>query len=136
MAMNDELRERLLSYLENLEKAAESGADFVIEQAPLYVQELITWEIAHGVLWAVFFLLLCLPFLWLIARPLAILREQENEDGVGGWILTVTCLALIAVWLSIATTHAAYAMKAKIAPRVVIVEKLTESTFIPKGPTG
>lgn len=133
--MNDELRERLLSYLENLEKAAESGADFVIEQAPLYVQELIAWEIAHGVMWAVFFLLLCLPFRWAIVQPLATMREDDGDTVVGGWVLTVVCIWFICIWLTTATTHAAYALKAKIAPRVVIVEKLTQTTFVPKGPT-
>jgi len=49
--MNDELRDRLMGYLENMEKAVEGGADFVIQQAPLYVQEVIRWEIAYNFIW-------------------------------------------------------------------------------------
>src|SRR5690349_9161534 len=41
--MDEELKKRLLDYMDTLDSAVREGGDFVLEQAPLVVQEFITY---------------------------------------------------------------------------------------------
>ncbi len=41
--MKPELQDKLVDYLGTLEEAVKTGSDFVADQAPLVVQEYLTW---------------------------------------------------------------------------------------------
>lgn len=116
-----------MGYLENMENAVEGGADFVLEQAPFYVQELINWEIAVNTLWAAFWLGVVIALPKCFGKIAKTLRECEEYDPkIGGWVLTV--VLWIAMFFSVvgSLNYTGSAIKAYVAPRVVIVEKLAE----------
>lgn len=124
--MNEELQERLMGYLENVEKAVEGGTDFVMQQAPFYVQELIKWEIAWNAIWAVFWLGIVVALPLCFGKLIKKLREIPREDPmVWGWILTIL-MGIIMFSSTVASLGlAGQSLKAYIAPRVVIMEKLS-----------
>ena len=123
--MNEELQERLMSYLKTLEGAASSTSDFVIDQAPMYVQEIVRWQIAEGIIWCIFFSLITLGFLVINFTKLRDMRrDQEEEIAAAGWVFGL--IAVVLMFCSIAGTcvSAGQSMKAYLSPRVVIVEQL------------
>lgn len=125
--MNDELRDRLMGYLKNMEKAVEGGADFVIQQAPLYVQEVISWEIAYNCIWAIFWFGIIIALPLVLGKPAKKLRGSgESDPRVFGWVITVGMGFAIFCSTVISLSFAGDGIKAYVAPRVVIVEKLAE----------
>jgi hypothetical protein len=127
--MDDELKAKLLTYLNEVEAAATTGKDFLIEQAPLYVQELIAWEfwssvMATGCTLAValaigLFLRWWFPFS-------AKFQDTSYRDGTR-IMFGIWGGAAIAGCLVMAVVSASCALKVSVAPRVVIVEKLHEA---------
>jgi len=132
--MNEELQKRLMSYLETLEGAVSSTSDFVIEQAPMYAQEIIRWQIAEGIIWCVFFSAISLGFLFLNFTKLRGMRHDTDRDARGnGWGLGVIVIALMIGAIACASERACQSIKAYVSPRVVIIEQLTDIVN-PKGP--
>jgi len=121
--MNEELQERLMSYLETLEGAVSSTSDFVIDQAPMYVQEIIHWQIVEGIIWSIFFSVIALGLLVINLTKLRSMRRNIHDDGEG-WILGVMVIVLMICSIAFANLFAFQSLKAYIAPRVVIVEQL------------
>ena len=74
---------------------AEKTGDFVIEQAPLLLQEFYAWHIFSKIFWIIFSIILIfigryLPNLWLHKSPI---RSNSDEffgkyiyDGFGTWV--------------------------------------------------
>jgi hypothetical protein len=55
--VNEEVKSRMLEYLQQFESGVKSAAEFSAEQAPLVVQEFLAWEFWGAVLLACGFLL-------------------------------------------------------------------------------
>lgn len=136
--MNEELKAKLLQYLEYIEQGVHKGADFVAEQTPLYVQELLAWHFWSYIGDATLFLLPAVVltvggrWLWNYGSPernkASDQRTNAENDFVFGTTL-VPCFAYaIAVGLMFGVIGKSFhAAKAKIAPRVIVVEKLQEA---------
>lgn len=123
--MNKELQDRLLEYLGSLDGAVRQAGGFVAEQAPLVAQEWVEYEFWSNALQCAGLLgvglLLLLLLLWLARQQ----YRRENEPWIVG---AVICFALMCPAFGIGFGHGIRAMKAKIAPRVVVLEKLASLT--------
>ena len=128
--MDDELKAKLLTYLNEVEAAATTGKDFLIEQAPLYVQELLAWGFWENTLAAggcVVAMIVCgLVALSGYRRRTTIFSSEDIGDITHG-ILAIAAAVLIPVTIIGASTQGKQAVKVVVAPRVVIVEKLHEA---------
>lgn len=119
---NQDKLDRLLDYLLNgLEKAT----DFAAEQAPLVVQELITWQRVQTLACAV----LCAVGSYVAYRRSVRLskRLQESLDRHDGndcaWFLGTILSGIACLGLSIAVTvNLYYAFQVWCAPRVYLLE--------------
>jgi len=115
--MNKELQERLMSYLETLEGA--------VDQAPMYVQEIVRWQIAEGIIWCVLSLGITLVLLvFNFTKLRSMRRDEEEETASTGWTLGVIVVVLMFCSIAVVGASASYSLKAYVAPRVVIVEQL------------
>jgi FtsH-binding integral membrane protein len=109
-------------------KAGVSQAvDFALQQAPLVVQEFLSWKMSEAIINLIFFgigtviILFCLVFLLKKAK-----KNIENEAIVPIFFGTVfTVLALITLLGNIKKDIQTIA-KIKVAPRVYIIEYVTK----------
>lgn len=118
MDVNEELKVKMLEYLSHMESGLKSAADFSVEQAPLVVQEFIAWEFwKHTIVASAGILFSCC----LLALFWRLQKAMKGEDrlmviGVG------VCAVVISLCISCA--EASMAVKAAVAPRVVVLEKV------------
>lgn len=115
------LKEKLADVFEWLDK----GGEFVAEQAPLYAQEVIAWEINFGIASVVVGLVLLSLFAF-AARHLCKFGDRMSE---GGQVVTVVSLIVLGFLTFFTTINAlcagSDALKALSAPRVVVMQHIT-----------
>ena len=121
--MDEELKIKLLYYLDTLEKGVQSASD----QAPVVAQEFIHWQIVSGsARAAVCVALFCFAIYLTKKGSLA-----WNNSNATGYIHSHELLAIFGPILMVLSfifgTDAAFdATKACIAPRLVVLEKVAD----------
>lgn len=124
--MNDELKQKMLEYLQSLESTAQSAA----KEIPLVVNEYIQWEMASNltlacvflVIFTISFVILCISVRKVFLESSDLTHDQEFAYMLT-FIFSLFTSVMFLVGLMI-TSHN-YA-KIKYAPRVVILEKISE----------
>jgi hypothetical protein len=118
--MQDELKSRLIKYLDHLEEVGKQGADFVAGQAPDTVRQFIQWEIVSSIAAGC----ACLAVAAFLGFVIYKIHSFEfMPESVPAYVFTglgfIGCLCG-------AYTHFGYALKAYIAPNVFLIEKAAE----------
>lgn len=123
---DEKLRESLSDVLQWVQLSAEQSKDFVIEQAPLVAQEFVAWTFWESVITAVAALLSAVLSAWCCL--LCVRKCNDERDAFGGpeWTMgsmlcACTTIGLCVLFLCSSLT----AVKAKVAPRVLIIEKVS-----------
>jgi len=118
--MTEEIKVKVIEYLQTFEQGIKKAGEFSAEQAPLVVQEFLAWEFWGNAVPAV----LCLALLLTVAvTAITVFIKSRNSDYKFGAALFGTA---IVVGLSLPTAVCGtQAMKAAIAPRVVLLEKIS-----------
>lgn len=122
--MNDDLKSRLVKYLDLLEEAGKAGGKFVAKEAPETVRQFLRWEIVGGAMSAV----LCFTGSLLLSALCWWLGYLAAEAGHGPsappcWMGCIFS-AIPAVILVIAGICDVFAVaKVFIAPNVFLIEK-------------
>lgn len=126
--MNDELKKALVDSLDLLKTGLEKGSDFMLEQAPMVVQEYITYirittTIHVGLAVLLFFVM---PYtLYKYAKFMDGPSRGETIEilfGIGGAAAHLAGLVLFITGLCNITT----CVMSWVAPRVLILEKIAE----------
>ena len=125
--MNEEIRMKLIEYLGTMENSVSKAVDFSAEQAPLYVQEVCMYGFTSNmVITVVCAVLFCLGSL--VTPSIAfVLRKQTDIDFWAPVICAgiIQCMTIIPLVEGI--DHGLEAYKAKFAPRVYIVEQISQA---------
>jgi hypothetical protein len=119
--INEEIKTKVVEYLQNFEAGVKKASEFSAEQAPLVVREFLAWEIARNSLFAIV----------LGAALLTVLvvayRLQSKTDDPELKVILWLCAAVPLVGFGIGFgTCAEDAGKAYLAPRIVVLEKISE----------
>jgi hypothetical protein len=117
--INDEVKAKMLEYLQQLEAGVKSAADFSAEQAPLVVQEFLLWILISNAVAASFLGSLVLATLIL---SVVMYRRSDSEERFFIWLFAAIPLTVFSAGCC-ASLHEAG--KAYIAPRVVVLEKIS-----------
>ncbi len=125
--MNDELQKKLLAYLGSVEKMANDTFIFGKAEIPLYLQELIKWEIAESLMTAVSLFLAAAPCIMCARWGASKVANDKTSYGADpGFYAASGCGVLAAIILtSMSVCNILQASKAYFAPRVLLVEKLS-----------
>jgi hypothetical protein len=119
--METNVEEKLDKILNFVEQTATKAGDFVVEQTPLFVQELLAWNFTIDLIWFVIGVvsLLIIPLVLFLAVKATKTDpvNSENYFGVAA-VISAVCLS---VGIPLATTNLDW-IKIKIAPRVWLVE--------------
>jgi hypothetical protein len=114
--MNDELQKQLADYLAAIASSAKAGSQFVIEQAPLVVQEKIAYGRVVDTCWLVFFVAATVALVWL---GLKVWRMDECEPpAIVLWLVAAFVGVLSMVQLN-------ETFQVWFAPRLYIIEWVT-----------
>jgi hypothetical protein len=133
--MNEELQKNTSELIEWLKTSLESSQQFVIEQAPIYVQELLWihfWSnLVYGSIWLVTLLFSVILTLSGIRNGKKTKWDWGNEDTapeffikiiIGGAVFVFTIFGSFLTQTGV--NYFLEAAKAKMTPRVVIVEHI------------
>lgn len=122
--MNEELKNKMSEYLVVLERDLKSVKDFSAEQVPLVVQEYINWIFWQNCVIA-FFMVIMIAILYRIWKW--IMDEEDVKDDIAPKVF-ISCMAMLLASLpSIQLIDSTTKMiKTTVAPRVVIIEKISE----------
>lgn len=131
--MDEQLKGRLVSYLDNLDAKLKAGSDFVSSDTPLLVQEWLTWmfweNIAIAVVLLVIAIICSVAARWSVRR----LHSEKDEIEKTGYGIGVIVAVLIGVHAIVFSgVFAMKGVKVHVAPRVVVVEKVSELTGLSK----
>lgn len=121
MEINEEIKQKMVEYLQSFEAGMKKAGEFSAEQAPLVVQEFLAWEFWGAVFIAAGFLFMAV-ILTIILIVVYCRRTDEFERFMIGVFGGAPVLALY-IASGIATHDA---LKVTIAPRVVVLEKISE----------
>jgi len=124
--MTNEVSQKLVQYLGTLEGAVKTSSDFVVEQAPLVLQELLLRErIVTGV---VVFISLGLALLAVLFGIAGSNYEKKNpsDDGDFPYVVGFLVCAFISAFISIVTAIANFYpfITCWFMPRVFILEQI------------
>lgn len=125
------LEQSLSDLLLWVETTAESTQGLVLEQAPLYVQELVAWHIWSNGLIALgcvlLAVLLAVPGVLLVRKGQRALQDPNRKVDLEDYFIPGGTLLLVSLVLLITVGHAGHEIvKGVVAPRVVVVEHLRE----------
>jgi hypothetical protein len=115
--MNEEMKSKVLQYLQGMESRLGKAEGFVIEQAPLYVQELLMWHFWSNMLGAAVLLVIAAVIAGLFVY--AVRKDYETLPAAILIGIPICFCFLIGSTLLVSSS-----VKAKIAPRLVVVEHI------------
>lgn len=127
---NEQLEEALADVLRWVETNGQAATDFVVEQAPLYVQEYVAWVFWYNAMLAAICLgsVLLLFVVGQVARRMVVRDHADEVPPAAALVASIVfpfVIGLIPIIKGVES--AADAVKAKVAPRVVIVEHLRDA---------
>lgn len=125
--MTLETEKNLNEAIDWLQQTGGSIQNFAAEQAPLYCREVVAWEFLAGVTGVIagLFILIISTFLAREGMKIHIRNEGKSyfdKEDVSSWVIPAKIggfIGLVMVGLSSVT-----AVKAHVAPRIIIVEHL------------
>ena len=125
--MNDEIKQRLLTYLDSVEGSIEKAVDFTSDQVPLYVQELCHYGAVSNAIPAAMILALWLGlFIAAVAVNVAA-RKEKADDRLGVFGLSMFALIVGSAFCGAGfCDFGSEAYKAAYCPRVYVVEQIHE----------
>jgi hypothetical protein len=123
--MNPETEKNINEAIDWLQSTGGSIQDFASEQAPLYCQEVVQWELWSSAVGAAagLLLLIGIPFsAYLNRRKIVHAIERDEFHTVLAW--TVAGAVALGAGLPLSFDNVPNLIKALTAPRIVIVEHL------------
>lgn len=122
--MDETTQKALNEFVQQVISAAQTGAQWTAEQAPLVVQEWLRWQLIEALL------LGCLGVVVLVfaaAAAYCAYRWSCDYETEGlGIIAGAVAAILIAVGATLSSHFLLVALKVYVAPRVVVLEKFAE----------
>jgi len=120
--MNEELTGKIGEHLDEIMSWVEQGKEFVSEQAPLVVDEIIRWGVVKNVGLSVVFLVMVLCATLYLCRAHRIFKEGKDDEIVFFGSIISLVLGAVGVFGSIAAIEKlAFVLT---APRLYVLEQL------------
>lgn len=120
-------------YFVDLMEVVKGAKDFAAAEIPLYLKELIMYEFWHAVTDAILFAILSYAAYklgyWFRTKARAVQEEDKraDEDDYGPyWGCAVVSWVLCLIFFCVIAGKIDRAIKVKVAPRLIIVEKIQD----------
>lgn len=132
--MDKQLMENLTDSMDIVNGWIEAGADFTSEQAPLVIQEIVTWGIVDGLIWAfvwAFLIVLiqgaCWHFRTILKKWIKMDDSANNKENCEVGILVTWIVHYLAFSFMIGVLFNLYhSLYVYFAPRLYVLETLAD----------
>ena len=126
--MNEELQQKLLDYLSALEQATAEAGGFLQSELPLVVHEIVAWVWWGSLLRLVFYAVVLTVLLLVVYFGSKRVAQASFADAENAsWFLFVMGTILSILFFGTGAMYNAQELvKASVAPRVVVIEKINE----------
>lgn len=124
---NEEINSRITGYLDAIQSSVDSAGKFTVDQMPIVAQEYLSWTMYESVIWmfasAIFIAATigCVRLFWWMSRD----ADSVGKPLVRG-IATVVGMLFSFLFLSMFLSSVIEIVKVQIAPRIVLIEKLSD----------
>jgi hypothetical protein len=118
--MKKEVEEKLVDMLNWAEGALKTGSDFVVEQTPLYIQELLIYNFWASLTWFVISFICFIITIYATYRLVSYFVKNDNGDALPFTMFLVFPILFSVMGMEKNTDW----FKIKVAPRVYIVDYL------------
>jgi hypothetical protein len=118
--MNEKLQNQLTKMLEWAERATSTGVEFVVEQTPLYIQELLVYNFWISLIYFLIGILILVGSMILFIKAISAMKKNDF------WECSpfLTCFLLpIGMGVGLMKENTDW-LKIKLAPRVYIIDYL------------
>lgn len=115
--MKEELLKNLLSIIDYVKQ----GADFAVNQAPLFIQEYLKYHLALHIFWGVICFIGLILSIWFFIFVFKDMKKCHDDPS----ILCVPVLVILVPFIGF-IINSVYLLKIYFAPRVYLVESLLE----------
>ena len=126
-----ETKDQLNRFMDNMNSAIEGGADFVLEQAPLVVQEIVVWGRVEHTTWVVLSVaMMTTAILVFKKKGLPYCATLDNSTGNRDIATAFSWLAFVIVTVISSTVFAVnltHCLKAWFAPRLYVIEYIADA---------
>lgn len=103
------------------------AVDFAQEQAPMVVQEFLTWKFAHSVIWTIVGVIALIALVVAFLKFKKLARDSDSGGDIIGFFGMVGCvIAFLCVCGSNVIPNVEQMVKVKVAPRVYIIEWVSD----------
>lgn len=117
--MNEATKQALEQFVTKMLAAAEQGATWTADQAPLVVQEWLRWQLVNSALWAVVLVAITVA-IFIKTLPWARRERHDDVDHAVAWAFYVAAQGMTFI---VAAIWVEALLKVTLAPRVVVLEK-------------
>ncbi len=130
---NTLLKTNSIELIDWAKQTAQKTGDFAAEQTPLFIQEYVSWIFWSNLVTVLIFVVILLTLG--ILSVVFIIKENNKATKAwdGSFDMAVAIISTIAFTICLAGPFPAFgfpalkeSIKAKVAPRVIIVEKISE----------
>ena len=120
----------LTTFTSEIMEFASNAKSFASEQAPIYIQELLSYMFYENAI-IVFFLLLAILFITVLFVTMNVFMKGEKLDDRFFTLGTSSIIyaAILGLFIFPLIKHTNKCIKVKIAPRVVIVDELKSMMY-------
>ena len=109
------MEDKLIEYADKIVAALESGVDFASEQAPLLIQEVLTYYLVTNSIWTIFFILVTIYLI----KPIRHFNAKGDD--------AIFAFSLMFIFSLLFSLYCAFnVIKILVAPRLFLIQKLAE----------
>lgn len=119
---NEEIKTAIVEYLKTFESGLKRAGDFSIEQVPLVVQEFLAWEFWGSLTLAI----LCCTAIMIVGLLHKAGCNASNPTSEGRVMVYVLSGFALFLLIGGAISEFIDVLKVTVAPRLVILEKISE----------
>lgn len=119
---NEEIKAAVIEYLKTFESGLKKAGEFSMEQVPLVVQEFLAWEF-WGSIAAATVCCIAIAIVFPLHKAGCKISDPFSEGRILTHILSVFSWIVLSVSAVIQLVEA---LKVTVAPRLVILEKISE----------
>lgn len=115
------MEEKIIEYSDKIFEALQSGAGFASEQAPLLIQEILTYYTIMYLCWSIFLGIVTVFTAFLLFKYWGQADLGDSDEFFMGLLLTVFWCFPFGIFMFILS----YLVKVTTAPRLFLLERIT-----------
>ena len=128
--MNEEMNNKLVEYLDSLGGVAKAAASFAGDNLPMVIQEFLAWEFYSNIFIVMLCILAGILGLCLGRAGLEnynkLVQQDKSTDDTSVVIPIIFGVMLLGLAIGLGSISAYQAVKVKVAPRIVVLEKISD----------